>query len=125
MIKEDEAINSAGDEPKFLWIFPLARGCLCGCMSLKCATIVLTLIDLTFGLAAIGIIYIMVTSEIPVTALVFRVIFYMLTGIFATYSLIQIFNGCSIEVARDHLLYLCGKATEMILLPFIDAFTIY
>ena len=49
--------------------------------------IILTLIDITFGLASVGIIYIMVTAEVPVTALVFRVLLYMLAGIFATYSL--------------------------------------
>ena len=85
----------------------------------------LTLIDITFGLASIGIIYIMVSFQVPVTALVFRVLVYMLAGIFATYSLIQVFHGCSEEVHRDHLLYLITKSTEMFLLPLIDIFTIY
>ena len=81
------AVADVVDEPKFCRIFPLARGCLCGCISLRCAMIILTLIDITFGLASVGIIYIMVTAEVPVTALVFRVLLYMLAGIFATYSL--------------------------------------
>ena len=122
----DEGVAVADvEEPKFLRIIPLARGCLCGCISLKCAMTILTLIDITFGLASIGIIYITITSQVPVTALIFRVILYMLGGIFATYSLIQLYNGCSEEVARDHLLYLITKGAETFFLRFIDIFTIY
>ena len=113
------------DEPKFLRIIPLARGCCCGCISLKCAMTILTLIDMTFGLASIGIIYIMITSQVPVTGLIFRVIIYMLGGIFGSYSLIQLYNGCSEEKPRDHLLYFATKIGESFLLPFLDIFTNY
>ena len=88
LVNEGAIVDNVMDEPKFCRMIPLARGCLCGCVSLKCAMTILTLIDITFGLASVGIIYIMVTSAVPVTALVFRVLLYMLAGIFATYSLI-------------------------------------
>ena len=76
------------DEPKFLWVIPLARGCYCGCISLKCAMNILTLIDITFGLASSGIIYIMIRSAVPITALIFRVLLYMVGGLCAIYSLV-------------------------------------
>ena len=113
------------DEPKFLWIVPLARGCCCGCFSLKCAMNILTLVDITFGLASTGIIYIMIKSAVPITALIFRVLLYTIGGLCATYSLVQLRNGIGEETSRDHLPYLIVKTLEIFCLPFIDLFTIY
>ena len=122
---DEDLTAPVADEPKFLWCIPLSRGCCCGCISLKCAMTIFTLIDITFGLASLGIIYIMITSEVGVSALIFRAILYMLCGICATYSLVQLSNGCSLETARDHLAYLIAKTVEIFFLPLIDLLTLY
>ena len=44
-------------EPRFLQVFRLARSCCCGCLSLKTSMVIITLIDITMGIASIGLVY--------------------------------------------------------------------
>ena len=48
------------EEPTFCICFSLPKGCCCGYLSLKIAVGLIPLIDITMGLASIGIIYIMI-----------------------------------------------------------------
>jgi len=113
-------------DPKFLNCFTVATSCCCGSISLKHATVLLCVFDLTLGLASAGIVFMVIEEKLEPSsflAIVFINIIAMILGIPSLIAVLKpILPGVK---SRAIMFYMLWKSLEVLTCPFLDLYALW
>jgi hypothetical protein len=115
-LEQSQVLEDAFVEPRFCLLVPLSKGICCGYISLKKAMLLITLVDITFGGAALGI---GITAFLRMHLHFSLISFVILNGACFVLALLSLFaiQGNFLRALRFYFLWKLG---EVFLLPIFE-----